>query len=89
MEGQMPLLNWSTRGLAAVRGKGQREEMTRLFNAYFRVAGSEAIESLTGSILHLDLPTDTKNRYYLHAKFTKETGWVVHAELKHEHRTVV
>jgi hypothetical protein len=89
MEGKMPLLNWSPGALAAVRSKSQREEMTRLFHAYFGVAGSEAIKSLTGSNLHLDLPTDTKNRYYLRAKFTKETGWVVHAELKHEHRTVV
>ncbi len=42
----MPLLNWSPSALAALRNKRQREEMTRLFEAYFRVAGEK---SLTGT----------------------------------------
>jgi hypothetical protein len=36
-------LNWSPGELAALRNKGQREEMTHLLNAYFRVAGKEAL----------------------------------------------
>lgn len=52
----MPLLNWSPDALAAVPDKRHREEMTRLFDAYFRVAGEKSNASLTGTILHLDLP---------------------------------
>lgn len=54
----MPRLNWSPDALAVVPNLRQREEMTRLFDAYFRVAGENSNESLTGTILHLDLPTD-------------------------------
>ena len=49
----MPVLNWSPSALAAVRDKGQREAMTRLFDAYFRVAEGK---DLTGTVLHLDPP---------------------------------
>jgi hypothetical protein len=56
----MPLLNWSMSALAALRNKGQREAMTRLFDAYFRVAGEKMHAPLTGTILHLDLPTESK-----------------------------
>ncbi len=55
----MPLLNWSPDALAAVPNKRHREEMTRLFDAYFRVAGEKGHESLTGTILHLDLPAQS------------------------------
>ena len=58
--------------------------MTRLFDAYFRVA---EVEALTGSSLYLDLP-GTQSRYHFRAKFTKITGWVVHAELKLEYRVI-
>jgi hypothetical protein len=54
----MPLLNWSSDALAALPNKRYRDEMTRLFDAYFRVAGEKSNESLTRTILHLDLPTD-------------------------------
>ena len=53
----MPLLNWPPGALAALQYKGQKEAMTRLFDAYFRVAGTR---DLTGTILHLDLPTGSK-----------------------------
>jgi hypothetical protein len=56
----MPLLNWSPSALAALQYEGQREEMTRLFDAYFRVAGEKSLETRTGTILHLDLPTERK-----------------------------
>jgi len=56
----MPLLNWSPSALAVLRNKGERDEMTRLFDAYFRVAGEKSIQTLTGTILHLDLPTKSK-----------------------------
>jgi hypothetical protein len=56
----MPLLNWSPSALAVLRNKGERDEMTRLFDAYFRVAGEKNIATLTGTILHLDLPTKSK-----------------------------
>ncbi len=85
----MPTLNWSLGALAAVKSKSQREAVTRLFEAYFRVAGKENYGALTGAMLHLDLPTDNKSRYHLHAKFTRNTGWIVQAELKHEHRKVL
>ena len=81
----MPLLNWSSGALAAVENKDCRSEMTRLFNAYFRVAEAQ---SLTGSILYLDLP-GSHTRYHFHAKFTETTGWVVQAELKQEYRKVL
>lgn len=55
----MPPLNWSSDALAAVPSTRDREEMTRLFDAYFRVAGEKGNESLTGTILHLDLPTQS------------------------------
>lgn len=48
----MPLLNWSPVHWRPFGIKGQREAMTRLFDAYFRVAGE-----VTGTILHLDLRT--------------------------------
>jgi hypothetical protein len=60
MKGRMPLLNWSPSALAVLRNKGEREEMTRLFDAYFRVAGEKSHETLTGTILHVDLPTKSK-----------------------------
>jgi hypothetical protein len=53
----VPLLNWSPSALAALQYKGQREAMTRLFDAYFRVAEAR---DLTGTVLHLDLPTESK-----------------------------
>jgi hypothetical protein len=53
----MPLLNWSPSALAALQYKGQREAMTRLFNAYFRVAEGK---DLTGTILHLDFSIEGK-----------------------------
>ena len=81
----MPLLNWTSGALVAVKNKDLRAEMTRLFDAYFRVA--EVEEALTGSSLYLDLP-GTQSRYHFRAKFTKTTGWVVHAELKQEYRKV-
>jgi hypothetical protein len=59
--------------------------MTRLFDAYFRVAGEN---SLAGKALPLDLPAESQNRYHFYAKFTKTNGWVVESELKHEHREV-
>ena len=80
----MPILNWSPGALAAVRSQEKRVEVTRLFEACFRV-GSDA---LIGTSLHLDLPTDSQNRYHLIARFTKISGWVVEAELQHEHRKV-
>jgi hypothetical protein len=49
----MPLLNWSPSALSALRDKGQREAITRLFDAYFRVAEGR---DLTGTVFHLDLP---------------------------------
>ena len=52
----MPPLNWSPDALAAVPNMRHREEVTRLFDAYFRVAGEKSNESLTGTILHLELP---------------------------------
>jgi hypothetical protein len=52
----MPLLNWSPSALAALQDKGQREAMTRLFNAYFRVAEGR---DLTGTVLHLDPPAES------------------------------
>jgi hypothetical protein len=82
---KMPLLNWSSGALAAVKNKDCRSEMTRLFNAYFRVAEAQ---SLTGSILYLDLP-GSHTRYHFHAKFTETTGWVVQTELKQEDRKVL
>lgn len=54
---KMPLLNWPPSALAALQYKGQKEAMTRLFDAYFRAAGTR---DLTGTILHLDLPTGTR-----------------------------
>jgi hypothetical protein len=60
MKGRMPLLNWSPSALAVIRNKDQRKEMTRLFDAYFRVAGEKSHETLTGTILHLDLRTESK-----------------------------
>lgn len=53
----MPVLNWSPSALAAVRGKSQREAMTRLFDAYFRVAEGK---DLTGTVLQLDPPADNR-----------------------------
>jgi hypothetical protein len=82
----MPILNWSPGALAAQRSKDKREEITRLFEACFRVAGNDAP---IGTALPLDLPTDSQNRYHLIARFTKAKGWVVEAELKHEHRKVM
>jgi hypothetical protein len=80
----MPLLNWSLGASAAVKNKDCRAEMTRLFNAYFRVAEAKA---LTGRILYLDLP-GSQSRYHFHATFTETTGWVVQAELKQEYRII-
>jgi hypothetical protein len=57
MKRRMPLLNWSPGALAALRNKYQREYMTRLFEACFRVAEEKSHEPLTGTILHPDLPT--------------------------------
>jgi hypothetical protein len=34
--------------------------MTRLFDAYFRLAGEKGHEPQAGTILHLDLPTESK-----------------------------
>jgi hypothetical protein len=59
----MPLLIWSPSALAVLRNKGERDEMTRLFDAYFRVAGEKSIESLTGTILHLDLPEKSERQF--------------------------
>ena len=56
----MPLLNWSPGALAAIRNNGQRKAMTRLFDAYFRVAGEKMHEPVSGTILHLELPTESK-----------------------------
>ena len=53
----MPLLNWSSNALAALPDKGQRQAITRLFDAYFRVAEGR---DLTGTVLHLDLPAASK-----------------------------
>jgi hypothetical protein len=55
----MPPLTWSPDALAAIPNIRHREEMTRLFDAYFRVAGEKSNESLTGTILHLDLPAQS------------------------------
>jgi hypothetical protein len=52
----MPLLNWSPGALRVLQDKGQREAMTSLFAAYFRVAEGR---DLTGAVLHLDLPTES------------------------------
>jgi hypothetical protein len=60
MNGRMPLLSWSPDALAAVPNQRDREEMRRLFDAYFRVAGEKSNDSLTGIILHLDLPAERK-----------------------------
>jgi hypothetical protein len=81
----MPILNWSPGALAALRSENKREEITRLFEAYFRVAGND---TLLGTALYLDLPTESRNRYHFLARFKKTKGWVVEAELKHEHRKV-
>ena len=81
----MPILNWSPGALAALRSKDKREETTRLFEACFRVAGNDAP---IRTAIPLDLPSDSQNRYHLIARYTKTKGWVVEAELKHEHRKV-
>jgi hypothetical protein len=57
----MPLLNWSPGALAALPYREQREAMTRLFDAYFRVSEGR---DLTGAVLHLDLPAESKLDYY-------------------------
>lgn len=57
----MPLLNWSPGALALLQNEGQRRAMIRLFDAYFRVAGEGGHEALTRSILHLDLPIESKS----------------------------
>jgi hypothetical protein len=80
----MPPLNWSPGALAALTNKDERAEMTRLFEAYFRVT-----ENLpTATVLHLDLPRRRHDRYHFSAKFRKSAGWVVEASLKEEHRQV-
>jgi hypothetical protein len=53
----MTLLHWSPDALAALRNKRHREEITRLFDAYFRVAETK---DLTGTLLPLDLPAETR-----------------------------
>jgi hypothetical protein len=83
----MPFLNWSLGALAAVKSTDKRKEITRLFQAYFRAAAGN--DALIGTALPLDLPKDSQSRYHMIARFTKNNGWVVEAELKHEHRTVV
>ena len=55
----MPALNWSPGALTILRNKSEREQITRLFDAYFR-AREEENSDLTGTILHLDLPTKGK-----------------------------
>ena len=81
----MPLLNWSPGALSALKSTDKRKEMTRLFEAYSRVGLNDA---LINTVLHLDLPSDRENRYHFLARFRKTTGWVVEAELKHEHRKI-
>jgi hypothetical protein len=80
----MPSLNWSPGALAALTDKNERAEMTLLFEAYFRVAGNLP----TSTVLHLDLPRMSENRYHFPAKFTKRGGWVVEAVLRKEHRRI-
>lgn len=56
----MPALNWSPSALTILRNKSERQQITRLFDAYFRVRGEKGPD-LTGTILHLDLPTNSKS----------------------------
>jgi hypothetical protein len=80
----MPTLNWSPNALAAVTNREERAEMTRLFEAYFRVR-----ENLAAStVLPLDLPGRSPHRYHFSAEFRKGAGWVVQAYVKEEHRKV-
>jgi len=78
----MPHLNWSPDALAVVRDRAERQAMTRLFDAYFRVADERA---LAATVLHLNLPGGSAERYNFRAEFRKEKGWVVHAKLKREY----
>lgn len=82
----MPHLSWSPSALSAQRDRHKREQMTCLFEAYFRAAGDR---TLTRMALPLDLPGDSQNRYHFRAVFIPETkSWVVQTELKHEYRKV-
>lgn len=80
----MAPLNWSPGALAALTNLDERAEMTRLFQAYFRVAENLPIPT----VLPLDLPRRRPKRRHFYAKFTKSAGWAVEAVLKEEHRKV-
>jgi hypothetical protein len=81
----MPPLNWSSEALAAVRNKELRAAMTRLFEAYFQVAGAKISEGT----LPLDLPGRGDGRYRFRAKFAKGRGWIVEAVLSESQREIV
>ncbi len=85
----MPLLNWSPGALACLRKKGQQEQMTRLFEAFLRVAGEEGREMTAGAVLPLELPGEHDSRYRFRAQLTRDRGWVVEASLKYELRKIV
>jgi hypothetical protein len=59
--------------------------MENLFEAYIRAGFLKGGEALPGSIVRLDLPTETQTRYYFIAQFTKNSGWQVHAKIRPEH----
>lgn len=77
----MPSLGWSTRALAVTTVQ-QRERMTNLFNAYFRVGFPESRDMLPGSVLPLDLPMEPESRYYFVAQHRQGKGWQVDARLR-------
>jgi hypothetical protein len=79
----MPHLNWSLDACAALRERDARRATVALFDAYFRAAREL---DLRNQRLPLDLPTGSYSRYHLYAEYTAKGGWIVNAELKHEHR---
>jgi hypothetical protein len=80
----MPPLTWSPDS-RAVSTKHQRDQMTRLFEAYFRAAPEKGPQAFRGITLHLNLPNDTESRYNFHAQFTPDKGWLALARLKPEY----
>jgi hypothetical protein len=82
----MPPLSWSVKALSVVRGRQARDEVLRLFDAYFRSAEDAR---LIGTSLPLELPSNAASPYRLVARFHRATGWTVQAELKHENRKIV
>jgi hypothetical protein len=84
----MPLLYWPASTLA-LTNQHQRREMTRLFDAYFRVTAEQDWEMLRARNLPLDLPGDTGNRNYFYARFIKDRGWSVDFGIKREHMAII